>query len=209
MSWMFLCIFVFHHDRNFQTSPSKCQHHIYNIYLHIYIHIYVYIYIWEPNLVVTAPAEVLELNNASKPSTSAANTVKFDKVSSKFFRLSMILYHRLTSFKMADKIKRNLAAFRVLRWNLNLIIPASIIMMIQQKYSTVSFKWLWSSDTPSYHRSGSILDHVMAWCLVAPSHYLIQYWLIISMIPYNSLHPFTVVTVHDKKNPKKNMHEHF
>ena len=165
---MFLHIFVFRHDRNFQTSPLKCQHHIYNIYIHIYlyihIYVYIYIYIWEPNLVVTAPAEVLELNNASKPSTSAVNTVKFDKVSSKFFRLSMILYHRLTSFKMADKIKRNLAALRVLRWNLNLIIPVSIIMMIQQQYSTVSFNSLWSSDTLWHHRSGSILDLVMAWC---------------------------------------------
>ena len=38
---------------------------------------------------------------------------------------------------------------------------------------------LWSSDALCWHRSRSTLAQVMAWCLMAPSHCLNQYWLII------------------------------
>ena len=38
---------------------------------------------------------------------------------------------------------------------------------------------LWPSDTIWRHRSGSTLAQVMACCLMAPSHYLTQCWLII------------------------------
>ena len=34
-----------------------------------------------------------------------------------------------------------------------------------------------------HYESASTLAQVMAWCLAAPSHYLIQCWLIISKIP--------------------------
>ena len=37
---------------------------------------------------------------------------------------------------------------------------------------------LWPSDTEWWHRAGSTLAQVMAWCLTAPSHYLNQCWLI-------------------------------
>ena len=36
---------------------------------------------------------------------------------------------------------------------------------------------LWPSDAIWWHRSGSTLAQVMAWCLKAPSHYLNQCWL--------------------------------
>ena len=45
---------------------------------------------------------------------------------------------------------------------------------------------LWPSDTIWWHRSGSTLDQVMAWCLMAPSHYLNQCWLIISQVLWHS-----------------------
>ena len=41
---------------------------------------------------------------------------------------------------------------------------------------------LWSGDAIWWHRTGSTLDQVMAWCLTAPSHYLNQCWLIISKV---------------------------
>ena len=41
---------------------------------------------------------------------------------------------------------------------------------------------LWPSDAIWRHRSGSTLAQVMACCLKAPSHYLNQCWLIISMV---------------------------
>ena len=42
---------------------------------------------------------------------------------------------------------------------------------------------LWPSDTIWWHESGSTLAQVMACCLTAPSHYLSQCWLIISLSP--------------------------
>ena len=45
---------------------------------------------------------------------------------------------------------------------------------------------LWPSDAIWRHRSGSTLAQVMACCLMAPSHYLNQCWLIISEVQWHS-----------------------
>ena len=45
---------------------------------------------------------------------------------------------------------------------------------------------LWPNDAIWRHRSGSTLAQVMACCLTAPSHYLNQFWLIISKIQLHS-----------------------
>ena len=45
---------------------------------------------------------------------------------------------------------------------------------------------LWPSDTIWRHKSGSTLAQVKACCLMAPSHYLNQCWLIISKIQWHS-----------------------
>ena len=45
---------------------------------------------------------------------------------------------------------------------------------------------LWPSDTIWQQRSGSTLVQVMACCLIAPSHYLNQCWLIISEVQWHS-----------------------
>ena len=45
---------------------------------------------------------------------------------------------------------------------------------------------LWPSDTVWLHRSGSTLAQVMACCLMAPSHYLNQCWLMISEVLWHS-----------------------
>ena len=42
--------------------------------------------------------------------------------------------------------------------------------------------WFWPSDAIWYHSTGSTWGQVMAWCMMAPSHYLIPCWLIINMI---------------------------
>ena len=47
-------------------------------------------------------------------------------------------------------------------------------------HSNLSFNSLWPGDDIWWHRSGSTLVQVMAWCLTAPSHYLHQCWLVIS-----------------------------
>ena len=45
---------------------------------------------------------------------------------------------------------------------------------------------LWPSDIIWQHEFGSTLDQVMACCLMAPSHYLNQCWLIISEVQWHS-----------------------
>ena len=44
---------------------------------------------------------------------------------------------------------------------------------------------LWPSDAIWQHRSGSTLAQVMACCLMAPSHYLNQFW---SLVTYCGIH---------------------
>ena len=44
---------------------------------------------------------------------------------------------------------------------------------------------LWPSDFIWWHRSRSTLAQVMAWCLMAPSHYLNQCWLLISVVKWH------------------------
>ena len=54
---------------------------------------------------------------------------------------------------------------------------------------------LWPSDAIWQHRSGSTLVQVMACCLMAPSHYLNQCWLIISKVQWHSFEGnFTIDT---------------
>ena len=52
----------------------------------------------------------------------------------------------------------------------------------------INFNSLWPSDTISWwwHRSESALAQAMAWCLMAPSHYLKQCWLLISQVLWHS-----------------------
>ena len=42
-----------------------------------------------------------------------------------------------------------------------------------------------ASDAIWWHRSGSTLTQVMACCLTAPSHYLNQFWFVISEVPWH------------------------
>ena len=45
---------------------------------------------------------------------------------------------------------------------------------------------LWPGDAIGWYRCGSTLVQVMAWCLMAPSHYLNQCWLIIKGVLWYS-----------------------
>ena len=45
---------------------------------------------------------------------------------------------------------------------------------------------LWPSDAIWRQKTGSTLAQVMACCLTAPSHYLNQYWLIITKVQWHS-----------------------
>ena len=56
----------------------------------------------------------------------------------------------------------------------------------ENDYNSVSFNSLWPSDAKWWHRSGWTLVQVMACCLMAPSNYLNQCWLIIKGILWHS-----------------------
>ena len=56
------------------------------------------------------------------------------------------------------------------------------VCLIGPVFVLASFNSLRPSDTIWRHRSGSTLAQVMACCLIAPSHYLNQCWLIISKV---------------------------
>ena len=47
------------------------------------------------------------------------------------------------------------------------------------RYAGIHVNSLWPSDVIRRHRPESTMPQVMAWCLMAPSHYLKQCWLII------------------------------
>ena len=49
-----------------------------------------------------------------------------------------------------------------------------------------SINSLWPSDAIWQHRSGSTLAQVMACCVMAPGHFLIQCWLIITKVQWHS-----------------------
>ena len=52
---------------------------------------------------------------------------------------------------------------------------------------TFLFNSLWPNDSIWQHRSRSTLAQVMACCLMAPSHYLNQCWLIFSKVKWHSV----------------------
>ena len=56
---------------------------------------------------------------------------------------------------------------------------------------------LWPSDAIWRHRSGSTLAQVMACCLTAPSHYLNQCWLNISVALWHSAENIFTINVED------------
>ena len=52
--------------------------------------------------------------------------------------------------------------------------------------SELNINSLWPSDTIWWHRTGSTLVQAMTCCMMAPSHYLNQCWLIISKVQWHS-----------------------
>ena len=64
-----------------------------------------------------------------------------------------------------------------------------LLKLLEEKDDTKlleSFNSFWPSDTIWWKRYGATLSHVMACCLMAPSHYLNQCWLTISEVQWQS-----------------------
>ena len=62
-----------------------------------------------------------------------------------------------------------------------------IYSVIFGSYKHQRINSLWPSDAIRRYRTGPILVQIMACCLTAPSHYLNQCWLVISMVHKHSL----------------------
>ena len=62
---------------------------------------------------------------------------------------------------------------------------------------------LWSNDAIWHHRTWSVLVQVMACCLLATSHYLNQYWLIISDIRWHSSEDIIIGKCEDTNQQSK------
>ena len=79
--------------------------------------------------------------------------------------------------------------FQVVRLSPGLLEPVSgacfthsFILCIWESLLEGWFNSLWPSDPIWCHRAGSTLAQVVACCLAAPSHYLIQFWLLVSEV---------------------------
>ena len=84
--------------------------------------------------------------------------------------------------------KKILSIFNLMKTHIG---PSPNVMkhqpVILKSFQYLGINSLWPGDTIWRHRSGSTLVQVMACCLMAPSHYLNQCWLIISEVCDNHL----------------------
>ena len=74
------------------------------------------------------------------------------------------------------------------RINLNLFsMPHQAVCVVQMNtwHTWNAVKSLWPSNTIWQHRSGSTLVQVMACCMMPPSHYLNQCWLISNVVQWH------------------------
>ena len=70
--------------------------------------------------------------------------------------------------------------------HLGKIIENANITLFSWNEFSVTVNSLWSSDAIWHHETWSRLVQVMAWCLMAPSHYLNEFWLILSKVLHHS-----------------------
>ena len=73
---------------------------------------------------------------------------------------------------------------------------------IDQQQEQFYFNSLWPSDAIWQHRAGSTLAQVVVCCLMAPSHYLNQCWLIVRKAQCHSLEGNSMRDTHQPSNTK-------
>ena len=119
------------------------------------------------------------------PLTKANDARDFDVFS------DLRLNKRLSNQDVAD-LKRHRAHYCVtVMWIQMVIYPHRNTGSDPSKF--VNTSWLWSADAILCHRTWSALVQVMASCLMAPSHYLKQYWLTVN-IDSSDFHSMTMFT---------------
>ena len=121
-----------------------------------------HIYIWYLYFVIINLVGVLA-PNVARPSAATLMTTKSYMFSMKFHRLAAIPNHLYWSDDFIQNCPGDLQKLQTL-W-VNSLLPNDVI-------------W--------WNRSGSTLAQVMACCLMAPSHYLNQYWLNTSKVLWHS-----------------------
>ena len=70
--------------------------------------------------------------------------------------------------------------YHILNMQPSIPSPNTAAMHCDITYLNVNL--LWPNDAIWWHRFGSTMAQVMAWCLTAPSHHLNQCWLIITAV---------------------------
>ena len=83
-----------------------------------------------------------------------------------------------------DVMKGDIMVYYVPFWWFN--SKEAYLKCVSNGVTSLCINSLWPSDTIWWHKSGSTLAQVMACCLMAPSHYLNQCWLIISKVQWHS-----------------------
>ena len=96
---------------------------------------------------------------------SCATELKFMQLKSYFFHKYTFIYLRIHPTGELSVQRTCIASMTLTELDFNSLVP---------------------SDAIWRHRTWSILIHVMAWCLMAPSHYLNQCWLLISEVLWYS-----------------------
>ena len=96
----------------------------------------------------------------------------------------MALYHQATSHHLSQCWPRSVSLYSVTRpqW-VNASSGTSPLVRLLYFGDVHS---LWPSNTICQYTSGSTMAQVMACCLMAPSHYLTQCWLIIAKVQWHS-----------------------
>ena len=98
-------------------------------------------------------------------------------------RNSCILIQISLKFVPKGPITNIPALVQIMTWRWTGDKPLSEPMMVTQPGGVNS---LWPSDVICWQRSGSTLAQIMARCLMAPSHYLNQRWLLIGRVQWHS-----------------------
>ena len=115
-----------------------------------------------------------------------------------FSRQNCILIQALLKFVLECIIENKSILVQIMAWHQTGAKPLSAPIMTpfddnsmchwasKRCKKLIHFNSLWPSDTIWRHRAGSTLAQVMACCLMAPSHYLNQWWLIVSKVQWHS-----------------------
>ena len=94
----------------------------------------------------------------------------------------IIAYSYIANWTLGNQLHKNLDQIKYENYLKKMHLKSSHAKSCPCLYSAQWVDSMWPCDAIWRQRSWSKLAQVMAWCLMAPSHYLNQYWLTISNV---------------------------